>query len=91
VTGGHQAAQPCGFTLRIVLAGNFASFSAGRIGRRSNSPPQFGPAARKRAGGAIGAEGAFEGADEGAALVGGQVGATAFAIRAQFKHGILPL
>jgi hypothetical protein len=23
-------------------AGNFASFAAGRIGRRSNSPPQFG-------------------------------------------------
>src|SRR3984957_19278607 len=35
-------AQPCGFTLRSVEAGNFASFSAGRIGRRSNSPPQFG-------------------------------------------------
>ena len=34
--------QPCGFTLRSVEAGNFASLSAGRIGRRTNSPPQFG-------------------------------------------------
>jgi hypothetical protein len=29
-------------TLRIVEAGNFASFSAGLIGRRTSSPPQFG-------------------------------------------------
>ena len=30
------------FTLRSVEAGNFASLSAGRIGRRTSSPPQFG-------------------------------------------------
>jgi hypothetical protein len=29
-------------TLRVAEAGNFASFSAGRIGRRTSSPPQFG-------------------------------------------------
>jgi hypothetical protein len=41
--GNRQAvAQPSGFTLRIVEAGKRASRSAGRIGRRTNSPPQFG-------------------------------------------------
>src|SRR5262245_45481897 len=36
------AAQPPAFTLRSVEAGYLASFSAGRIGRRTSSPPQFG-------------------------------------------------
>jgi hypothetical protein len=31
-------------TLRTVEAGNFANFSAGLIGRRTSSPPQFGQA-----------------------------------------------
>src|ERR1700690_1679591 len=35
-------AQPPGFTLRAVPAGNLASFSAGRTGRRTSSPPQLG-------------------------------------------------
>ena len=41
---GSQTAfvQPCGFTLRSVEAGYCASFAAGRIGRRSSSPPQLG-------------------------------------------------
>jgi hypothetical protein len=38
----HAALQPCGLNFRSVEAGNLASFSLGRIGRRSNSPPQFG-------------------------------------------------
>jgi hypothetical protein len=36
------AAQPSGLKTRSRDAGKFASFAAGRIGRRSNSPPQFG-------------------------------------------------
>jgi hypothetical protein len=36
------AAQPSGLKTRSRDAGNFASFAAGRIGRRSSSPPQFG-------------------------------------------------
>jgi len=45
VAGGiFQAApaQPCGFSTRCVDGGNFASFSAGRRGRATSSPPQFG-------------------------------------------------
>jgi len=38
----HAAAQPSGLTLRVVEAGKRASRSAGRIGRRTSSPPQFG-------------------------------------------------
>jgi hypothetical protein len=38
----HAAAQPSAFTFRAVEAGCFAKRSAGRIGRRTNSPPQFG-------------------------------------------------
>jgi len=34
-----------GRNLRSVEAGNFTSFSAGLIGRRTNSPPQFGQSA----------------------------------------------
>src|SRR6266849_6173334 len=34
--------HPCGFDTRAVEAGNFASFSAGRIGRATRLPPQFG-------------------------------------------------
>jgi hypothetical protein len=34
--------QPWGFSTRFVEAGNFASLSAGRTGRRTSSPPQFG-------------------------------------------------
>ena len=30
------------FTFRTVLAGNCASFAAGRMGRRTSSPPQLG-------------------------------------------------
>jgi hypothetical protein len=37
-----SAGQPSGLTLRTVEAGNLASLSAGRIGRRTSSPPQFG-------------------------------------------------
>jgi hypothetical protein len=37
-----SAAQPSGLKTRWGEAGNFASFAAGRIGRRTNSPPQFG-------------------------------------------------
>jgi hypothetical protein len=36
------AAQSCGLKIRSREAGNFSSFAAGRIGRRINSPPQFG-------------------------------------------------
>ena len=43
ISVGFQAAmQPVGFTLRVVLAGCFSSFSAGRTGRRTNSPEQLG-------------------------------------------------
>jgi hypothetical protein len=35
-------AQPCGFSTRCVEAGYFVSFSAGRRGRATSSPPQFG-------------------------------------------------
>src|SRR2546423_15513343 len=34
--------QPPALTLRSVEAGNLASLSAGRTGRRTSSPPQFG-------------------------------------------------
>ena len=34
--------QPSGFTFRAVEAGCFAKRSAGRTGRRTISPPQFG-------------------------------------------------
>jgi hypothetical protein len=36
--------QPAGLNTRCVEAGYFASFSAGRRGLRTNSPPQFGQA-----------------------------------------------
>jgi hypothetical protein len=36
------AAQSCGLKIRSREAGKFSSFAAGRIGRRINSPPQFG-------------------------------------------------
>jgi hypothetical protein len=35
-------AQPSCLTTRTVDAGNFASLSAGRVGRATSSPPQFG-------------------------------------------------
>jgi len=38
----HQGRQPSGLNTRSREAGNLASFAAGRTGRRSNSPPQFG-------------------------------------------------
>ena len=38
----YAATHPAGFTFRTVDAGNFSSFAAGRTGRRTNSPPQFG-------------------------------------------------
>ncbi len=38
----QAATQPSGFISRAVKAGCFAKRSAGRIGRRTNSPPQFG-------------------------------------------------
>jgi hypothetical protein len=34
--------QPAGLKIRLVDAGCFASNSAGRDGRRTSSPPQFG-------------------------------------------------
>jgi hypothetical protein len=34
--------QPAGLNTRLVEAGYLASFSAGRTGRRTSSPPQFG-------------------------------------------------
>jgi hypothetical protein len=34
--------QPCGLKTRSFDGGNFASFSAGRIGRGEKLPPQFG-------------------------------------------------
>jgi hypothetical protein len=34
--------QPCGLYKRSVDAGYLASLDSGRLGRRSNSPPQFG-------------------------------------------------
>jgi hypothetical protein len=34
--------QPCGLYTRSVEAGYFASFAAGRRGRATSSPPQFG-------------------------------------------------
>jgi hypothetical protein len=38
-----RGAQPaCGFSMRAVEAGNFTSLAAGRTGRRTSSPPQFG-------------------------------------------------
>ena len=37
-----HAAQPFGFTLRVVLAGNFASLAAEREGRSTSWPPQLG-------------------------------------------------
>src|SRR4051812_5623262 len=35
-------AQPSGLNTRSVEAGNFDSFSTGRLGRATSSPPQFG-------------------------------------------------
>jgi len=35
-------AQPCAFAARCVVAGNFSSSLASRVGRRINVPPQFG-------------------------------------------------
>jgi hypothetical protein len=49
-----SAAQPSGLKTRSGDAGNLASLAAGRIGRRSNSPPQLGqrpcntPSAQRR-------------------------------------------
>lgn len=40
--------QPSGLNTRVVDAGNFASFAAGRRGRGSNSPPQFGQIPARR-------------------------------------------
>jgi hypothetical protein len=37
-----RAAQPSGLKTRWREAGNFASFAAGRTGRRTSSPPQLG-------------------------------------------------
>jgi hypothetical protein len=34
--------HPCGLNTRSVDAGNFASLSAGRLGRTTRSPPQLG-------------------------------------------------
>src|SRR5690606_3092541 len=34
--------QPSGLKMRLVLAGYFASIAAGRIGRGTRLPPQFG-------------------------------------------------
>jgi hypothetical protein len=36
------AAQPSGLKIRWLDGGYFSSFASGRIGRRTNSPPQFG-------------------------------------------------
>ena len=47
----NSGAQPSGFTMRVAEGGLAASFDAGRIGRRTNSPPQFGqscPGSRAR-------------------------------------------
>jgi hypothetical protein len=35
-------AQPSGLKIRWLDGGYLASFASGRIGRRTNSPPQFG-------------------------------------------------
>jgi hypothetical protein len=37
-----RVAHPSGFSTRFVDAGNRVSFSSGRLGRASSSPPQFG-------------------------------------------------
>ena len=39
---------------------------------------------------ALGAEGALEGADIGDRRVGGQIPVTAFTVRSEFKHGLVP-
>jgi hypothetical protein len=36
------ATQPRGLTMRVVEGGNLFSLAAGRRGRRTSSPPQFG-------------------------------------------------
>lgn len=41
-SGVQVAPQPAGFSTLSVAAGNFASFSAGRRGLATSSPPQFG-------------------------------------------------
>jgi hypothetical protein len=45
------ALQPSGLKMRWPDGGYFASFAAGRTGRRTNSPPQFGqrPLSRRSA------------------------------------------
>gem|GEM_PF-984153 len=42
------AAQPSGLKTRVVEPGNFSSLAAGRDGRGSNSPPQFGHVPARR-------------------------------------------
>jgi hypothetical protein len=37
-----QAAQPSGLNTRTAEGGFFSNLAAGRIGRRTSSPPQFG-------------------------------------------------
>ena len=38
----HTAEHPCGLNTRAVEAGYLLSFSAGRTGLATSSPPQFG-------------------------------------------------
>lgn len=42
------AAHPSGLNTRVVDAGNFSSFAAGRDGRGTSSPPQFGHVPARR-------------------------------------------
>jgi hypothetical protein len=42
------ASHPPGFSTRLVEAGCFASMAAGRMGRRSSSPPQLGQTPPRR-------------------------------------------
>ena len=42
MTSALFGAQPAGLNTRVDDAGYFVSFDAGRTGRRTSSPPQFG-------------------------------------------------
>ena len=74
------------FVTRSVDAGYLASLAAGRTGRRTSSPPQLGQRPRQAVGGAVGAEGALERADQGVRRVRRQVLVAALAVGSERQH-----
>ena len=84
------ALQPSGLKTRWLDGGNFASFAAGRIGRRTQFAAAIRAASLEQAVGAVAAERALERADNGVMRIGRQIPVAAFATRPERKHGRLP-